>query len=216
MLDRNGLKDFVDSSMKKGFTGSQLRDALKSSGYKKAEIDAVLPDSSQPKAAQPSSPVSSVQPKHHAEFFTRKNMGFSLLFLAMIIMIVFILALILNNSYTGILQKSPSIGSTQDMLQQEKQSFIDTANQCKEASIVIDVAGSKLGIIAKDCVLTKSFMSFADSEPQDIITLFKGKSMQCSYASITADDLSLTTNIQNCDGALKDSIYRLKISQYLK
>ena len=99
----------------------------------------------------------------------------------------------------------------------DKACFIEKANNCERA-IVRDTIGdgSIVKYTSKDCILTKAFDEFSETEPEEVTSFFEKKEMTCSYTQGNFDPVlveSLPSGIDDCEGELKDAILELRIAQ---
>lgn len=96
--------------------------------------------------------------------------------------------------------------------------FLRNAQECSPATLVKDEAGSSvLYEIKGDCVLEKSIYSFAEDEPEEVVTLFANKKMICPYTKNGFDEewiTSIVSGVDVCSGELRDAIFELKLAQY--
>jgi hypothetical protein len=93
--------------------------------------------------------------------------------------------------------------------------FILAANSCKSVKMQQIEEGSLFEYSARNCVLTKTLKKMNETEPVEMKDLLEGKSLQCSYTAGTFDEKWITTisiDIENCSGDLKDAIDELVLS----
>jgi len=94
-----------------------------------------------------------------------------------------------------------------------KDCFIPAANNCDELSATLTTdAGTFRFSSSKDCVLTKTFVTAAPGESQEIKTLLEGKSMTCTYVKGSFDSRLVTGLVfgsERCEGQLKDALAQL-------
>jgi len=97
----------------------------------------------------------------------------------------------------------PGVCSTQEC-------FIERANNCETATLTTGMSALTMRFTTQDCQLSKQVMHVHSSEPVEIKNAFLGSSMECSYERFNTEHFSkLTTDLDSCDGPLKDAIEQL-------
>jgi hypothetical protein len=90
--------------------------------------------------------------------------------------------------------------------------FLEAANLCNSANFQQTEADSVFKYNIRGCVLTKTALKINETEPVEIRNLLQGKSMACAYEKGSFDAAwvsTLSLNLENCTGDLKDSIEQL-------
>jgi hypothetical protein len=93
--------------------------------------------------------------------------------------------------------------------------FIEKAINCEKANAYSMIEGNTITYKAKDCKLTKEITEFDQNEPAELVLLLEDKEMTCIYEENQFDEsyLSLTGNIERCDGPLKDTLINIRLAQ---
>jgi hypothetical protein len=126
-----------------------------------------------------------------------------------IILITLMIVVVAYGIYLLIPVISSMIGSMSIANCMDPTCFTTAANNCQSATFQNNIAGSIIKYDTKNCILTKTILKMNETEPQEMIDLFQGKSMTCTY---TQDDFntdlinSLTIGTDLCSGDLKDTI----------
>jgi len=89
---------------------------------------------------------------------------------------------------------------------------VQAANNCESLDLeVVEKAGT-FQYTSNNCVFTKTVISLQEDEAQDMKYLLEGTSLSCSYQQGSFNEHwanSLLTDIEDCDGELKDLIAQL-------
>ncbi|PIN68815.1 hypothetical protein COV93_07905 [Candidatus Woesearchaeota archaeon CG11_big_fil_rev_8_21_14_0_20_43_8] len=100
----------------------------------------------------------------------------------------------------------------------DKECFLAYANQCMHAKLTYSSYGTTIYFEStRQCELEETVMDLDPDEPQSVSDIFLGRSMTCAYAPDGLTDahiLSLRTDIENCQGPLKDAIYDVFLALY--
>jgi hypothetical protein len=183
---KDTLAKYLKKFLAKGYSADVLKSYLVKKGYSESTIDSSL--------KQARGPLHIHIPKTKRELIPIIGIGF-------VIIIAFIII---------------SVIPTTEGCGYDKACFIAKANNCEESVVREDLQGSTiLYKSSNDCVITKSFEEFSESEPEEIKLLFGNKDMACTYEknNLNEDFVSLVGGIEFCDGELKDSIYELRLAQ---
>ncbi len=92
--------------------------------------------------------------------------------------------------------------------------FIDAANNCQYAIFDLTDDVGTFAFEEKDCMLTKTVMELNGKESQEMKKLLEYKRVVCTYEKGNFDERllwTLTQGIDNCTGALKETIGQLMI-----
>lgn len=95
-----------------------------------------------------------------------------------------------------------------------KDCFADAANGCKDISITSNEDFGSAKYTAKNCVFTKTIVSLAAGESQEMKKLLEGKSLSCQYEKGKFNDQWINTlilGIENCEGELRDALGSLSV-----
>lgn len=100
--------------------------------------------------------------------------------------------------------------SDNDDCTNNRQCFLDKANKCVHASYQNSIGETEfLFTTTEDCTLIKQINRLNENEPIEIKELFQDKYMSCNYQKNNFEEQyldSISYNIDNCDGELKDII----------
>lgn len=94
--------------------------------------------------------------------------------------------------------------------------FIAKANACEKASLKENVEGSIAEYKTNNCILTKEIIEFSENEPEQVKDFFKNKKMTCEHIKNNFDITliqGVSTNINDCEGELKNAIIELRLAQ---
>ncbi len=94
----------------------------------------------------------------------------------------------------------------------DKACFIQKAESCQPARFTQDEKGTLVQYTTKNCIFTKKIIKVSSQEQERIREAVTGKSMSCSYQQnyFNANWINtMTIDIQECEGSLKDSILQL-------
>jgi len=99
----------------------------------------------------------------------------------------------------------------------DKACFIEKADACESAEVRDIIAdGTIVKYTTDNCVLTKEIEEFSDTEPEEVVSFFKGREMKCPYRENEFDPATiegLSFGMENCEGNLKDAIIELRLAQ---
>ena len=94
-----------------------------------------------------------------------------------------------------------------------KERFISSANDCNDISLTLtEDAGVIKYSSSKDCVFSKTLVSFNADETQEMKSLLQGKSLTCRYEKGKFDPRWVTSLIygtEYCEGELRDILIEL-------
>jgi len=92
--------------------------------------------------------------------------------------------------------------------------FIENADNCENVIVREDIGdGTIVKYTSKNCVFTKAIEFFNPNEPEEFVSLFKGKSMKCPYEKFGFDETlvyGLDFTDDSCKGDLEDAINNFK------
>jgi len=101
----------------------------------------------------------------------------------------------------------------------DEECFIKKAANCQPAILVQNINGTVIEYrISGECILSKKIKVFNDRELPEVVRMLRGKDMHCEYKKGEFDKRlinGLLGGITNCKGALKQSIYDLKLADYI-
>lgn len=192
MVDYNGIKSYIQNTLKQGHSEKAIRKYL----IDEEKISESLVNQAFKELS--SKPTTKAVP---ITLPSTRTLGIIGAVILIILLIMFITSLFKGTS-----------------LCTDSACFIKNAQACKESTFVQDEVGSKmLYKIKSGCILEKSIQTFAADEPIEVITLFKDKKISCEYTQNNFDEnliSSIVAGIDLCSGDLKDSIMELKLAQY--
>lgn len=184
---RKKVKDYISEEYHKGFTLNAIEKVLLDRGYTQQDIDKII------------SEVSTDYSSH------KFNKGLPLVIIS-VVAILFVISLLFWFAKAGVTDCK------------DQQCFFDMANQCKSAVLIVDEAGTIYKFeSSSDCTFTKTITQISETEPEDIINLFEGKSLNCEYIKNDFETKWVTTllgGLDRCTGPLKEAFYELTIAQY--
>ena len=190
------IRNYLKTYLKKGYSKEELRKVLIEFHYNPKIIDSVFKEIKRPelKPKERIEKPAIIKPHHLNRI--------SYVFLA--IVVIAVIAVLFASS-------KPQ-GCSRDC-------FIKKADNCENAVLREKLANTTTIIKykAENCNLIKTIESFDKAEPEEIISLFKGKEMSCSYEKNDFNEEiinGLVGGIEDCSGDLKDAIYELRIAQY--
>lgn len=97
--------------------------------------------------------------------------------------------------------------------------FLEKANKCKSATYFSNIDGTQFQVTSQsDCTYERTITGFSEEETSATKALMKDKKMVCTYDKGTLSESyfnTITGNIENCQGELKDVIYDVMIALYM-
>lgn len=95
--------------------------------------------------------------------------------------------------------------------------FTEVANNCESGVMWESIGdGTLVKYETSDCVLTKYFYQFSDSEPIEVTEFFGDKKMTCQFSKGGFDPYlatGLAFGVDSCEGELKEAIIELRLAQ---
>lgn len=190
------LREFYRKQLKRGFEAKYLEETLLKRGFPKKAVKDVSREFSKKKYYK----NIGMDKSHFKKILASKSFFLIALFLVIIITVSLWITVRVNDDC------------------ETMECFILNANQCKNSNFMYNDEGIVFKFESSyDCSVKKSVIELPANEPFAIRQLVLNTEMTCYYEENNFDEMIITSLLEgmdNCEGTLKDALYKIAIAQY--